>query len=341
MPNDVLTQNQSGSRRFAPLGIIFGLLGLLLFGYFVSRAGVGEIVSNIQRLGAGFLLILAVSSTRYIVRALAWMRCVEPPHRLPFRDAFAARLMGDALGNIIPFVSVAVSEPSKAVFVKDRVPLLVGLSALAIENIFYALTVAIFIFAGTATLLLTFSLPKGLRYASIAALITTLVIIPLIYLLIRWQTRFLSGALSFLSRRGVVPKYIDKIRPRAQSLEDRVYGFYATSQRSFLSIFLLDMSFHAAGMLEVFITLAFISPVAPTFTQAFILESVNRIINVAFKFIPLRAGVDEGGTGQVSKVLGFARDIGVTLAIVRKGRDIFWSAIGLLLIWKKNQRLSA
>jgi hypothetical protein len=341
MPNDVLTQNQSGSRRFAPLGIIFGLLGLLLFGYFVSRAGVGEIVSNIQRLGAGFLLILAVSSTRYILRALAWMRCVEPPHRLPFRDAFAARLMGDALGNIIPFVSVAVSEPSKAVFVKDRVPLLVGLSALAIENIFYALTVAIFIFAGTATLLLTFSLPKGLRYASIAALITTLVIIPLIYLLIRWQMRFLSGALGFLSKRGIVPKYIDKIRPRAQSLEDRVYGFYATSQRSFLSIFLLDMCFHAAGMLEVFITLAFISPVAPTLTQAFILESVNRIINVAFKFIPLRAGVDEGGTGQVSKVLGFARDIGVTLAIVRKGRDIFWSAIGLLLIWKKNQRLSA
>jgi len=341
MPNDVLTQNQSGSRRFAPLGIIFGLLGLLLFGYFVSRAGVGEIVSNIQRLGAGFLLILAVSSTRYILRALAWMRCVEPPHRLPFRDALAARLMGDALGNIIPFVSVAVSEPSKAVFVKDRVPLLVGLSALAIENIFYALTVAIFIFAGTATLLLTFSLPKGLRYASIAALITTLVIIPLIYLLMRWQMRFLSGALGFLSRRGIVPKYIDKIRPRAQSLEDRVYGFYATSQRSFLSIFLLDMCFHAAGMLEVFITLAFISPVAPTLTQAFILESVNRIINVAFKFIPLRAGVDEGGTGQVSKVLGFARDIGVTLAIVRKGRDIFRSAIGLLLIWKKNQRLSA
>jgi hypothetical protein len=336
MPDDVLTQNQSGSRRFAPLGIIFGLLGLLLFAYFVSRAGVGEIVSNIQRLGAGFLLILAISSIRYIVRALAWTRCIEPPHRLPFRDAFAARLMGDALGNIIPFVSAAVSEPSKAVFVKDRVPLLVGLSALAIENIFYALSVAIFIFSGTATLLLTFSLPKGLRYASIGALITTLVIIPLVYLVIRWQTRFLSGALGFLSRRGLMTRLVGKLRPRAQSLEDRVYGFYATSEQSFLSIFLLDLCFHAAGVLEIFVTLSFISPVAPTLTQAFILESVNRIINVAFKFIPLRAGVDEGGTGQVSKVLGFARDIGVTLAIVRKGRDIFWSAIGLLLIWKKG-----
>lgn len=340
MPNDVLTQNQSGSRRFAPLGIIFGLLGLLLFAYFVSRAGVGEILSNIQRLGAGFLLILAVSSLRYMVRALAWTRCIEPPHRLRFRDAFAARLMGDALGNIIPFVSAAVSEPSKAVFVKDRVPLLVGLSALAIENIFYALSVAIFIFSGTATLLLTFSLPKPLRYASIGALVTTVVIIPLAYLVIRRQARFLSAALRFLSKRGVMPKLVTKVTPRAQSLEDRVYGFYATSQRSFLAIFLLDCCFHLAGVLEVFITLSFISPIAPTLTQAFILESVNRIINVAFKFIPLRAGVDEGGTGQVSKVLGFARGIGETLAIVRKGRDIFWSAIGLFLIWRKNPRLS-
>ena len=336
MPNDVLSEKRSRSRRFAPLGIIFGLVGLLLFGYFVSRAGVGEIISRIQRLGAGFLLILAVSSIRYIVRALAWTRCIERPYQLPFRDAFAARLMGDALGNIIPFVSVAVSEPSKAVFVKHRVPLVVGLSGLAIENIFYGLTVALFIFSGTATLLLNFSLPKALRYASIGALITTVVIIPLAYLIIRRQSRFLSGALILLSERGIARKVTTKLRPRVEAFEERVYGFYATSERSFLLIFALDLCFHLAGVVEVFITLSFISPIPPTLTQAFILESVNRIINVAFKFIPLRAGVDEGGTGQVSKVLGFARGIGETLAIVRKGRDIFWSAIGLVLIWKKG-----
>jgi len=339
MQDEALTEKRSGSRRLAPLGIIFGLVGLLLFGYFVSRAGVGEILSRIQRLGAGFFIILAVSSLRYVVRALAWTRCIEPPHRLPFRDAFAARLMGDALGNIIPFVSVAVSEPSKAVFVKDRVPLMVGLSGLAIENIFYGLSVALFIFSGTATLLLSFSLPKGLRYASIGALVATLIIIPLAYLIIRSQARFLSGALAFLENRNVGRKVATRFRPKAESFEERIYGFYARSQRSFISIFALDMCFHLSGVAEVFITLSFISPIAPTLTQAFILESVNRIINVAFKFIPLRAGVDEGGTGQVSKVLGFARGIGETLAIVRKGRDIFWSAIGLLLIWKKGYGL--
>src|SRR6185295_14824996 len=227
MPNDVLSENQTRSRRFAPLGVVFGLLGILLFAYFVSRAGVGEIAARIHRLGAGFILILAVSSLRYIVRALAWTRCIEPPYQLRFRDAFAARLMGDALGNIVPFLSVAVSEPSKAVFVKDRVPLMVGLSGLAIENIFYALSVALFIFAGTATLLLTFTLPKGLRYASIAALVVTFLIIPLVYLIVRRQTRFLSGIVGYFS-------FMSKLKPRAQSLEERIYGFYANTQRSFL-----------------------------------------------------------------------------------------------------------
>jgi hypothetical protein len=331
------TSDQRARRnRFAPLGIIFGVLGLLLFAYFVRRAGVAQILNGIQRLGAGFLLVLAISSTRYIVRALAWTRCVERPHRLPFGAAVAARLMGDALGNIIPFASVAVSEPSKAVFVKDRVPLLVGLSALAIENIFYALSVALFIFAGTATLLLNFSLPKPLRYASIGALVVTLIIIPVGYLLIRSQKKFISGTLRFFGNRGVAPKLVSKLTPRAQTLEERVYGFYQRNRQSFLSIFALDMCFHLAGVAEIYTVLSFISPIAPTLQQAFILESVNRIINVAFKFIPLRAGVDEGGTGQVSKVLGFARGIGETLAIIRKGRDIFWSAIGLLLIWRKG-----
>lgn len=336
MPNDVLSQKQSGSRRFAPVGIVFGVIGVLLFAYFVSRAGVELIVERIQQLGAGFLLVLAVSSIRYIVRSLAWTRCIAPPHRLRFRDAFAARIMGDALGNIIPFVSVAVSEPSKAVFVKDRVPLIVGLSGLAIENIFYGLSVALFIFTGTATLLLSFSLPKPLRYASIGALVATMVIVPVAYLVIRRQWKFLSRGLGYFGDRGVARSFTTRVRPRAEAFEERIYGFYAKSQRSFLSIFALDSCFHLAGVLEVFITLSFISPVPPTLTQAFILESVNRIINVAFKFIPLRAGVDEGGTGQVSRVLGFGRGIGEALAIVRKGRDIFWVAIGVALIWKRG-----
>src|SRR6476660_1108844 len=198
-----MTPKDTKPKRFAPLGIIFGIIGLLLFAYFVRKAGPGEILAGIRRLGFGLIFILAISSIRHIVRSLAWINCVEKPFQLRFRDAFAARLIGDALGNIIPLASVAVSEPSKAVFVKDRIPLMVGLSALAIENIFYSLSVCLFIFSGTAPLLLSFPLPKPLRYASIGALVTIVIIVPLGYLVLRQQAKFLSGAIGFLGSKGI------------------------------------------------------------------------------------------------------------------------------------------
>jgi hypothetical protein len=332
--------NRGRNRKLAHFGILFALLGLLLFAYFVRKAGVAEIIVGIRRLGVGFLLILAISAVRQTARSLAWLRCFEAPYSLRFRDAFGARVMGDALGNIIPLASVAVAEPSKAAFVTDRVPLMASLSALALENIFYSLSVVLLIFSGTAALLLSFSLPKALRYASLVALIITLVIAPLGYFIIRRQWKVLSTPLSFVSGRGIARAWLlENGIPRARTLEDRIYGFYTRNSSPLIVIFLLEISFHLAGVAEIYVTLYFISSVAPTLLTAFILESVNRVINVVFKFVPLRTGIDEAGTGMLSKVLGFTTAIGVTLAIVRKARDIFWTAIGVALMVRRGLSL--
>ncbi len=337
---DQTKSDKSRKKNLARFGIVFAILGLLLFAYFVRKAGVSEVMVGIKRLGFGFLLILLISSTRHMVRALAWTRCFEAPYSLRFRDAFAARLMGDAVGNIVPLASAAVSEPSKAAFVTNRVPLLASLSAIALENIFYSLSVVLFIFSGTAALLLSFSLPKPLRIASIAALVITVAVVPLGYLVIRKRLKFLSGTMTFFYGRGIARAWMRKALPGARALEDRVYGFYANNSERCLGIFLLELCFHAAGVTEVYVTLTFISDlVAPTLLTAFILESVNRVIIVVFKFMPFRVGVDEAGTGKISEVLGFTDAIGVTLAIVRKARDLFWTAVGVMLIIRRGLSL--
>ena len=331
---------KSRSKKFAPLGIIFAILGLLLFAYSVRKAGFSLILDGIQRLGVAFLLIIAISAVRLVVRSIAWINCFEAPYKLRFRDAFAARVMGDALGNIVPLASVAVSEPSKAAFVRDRVPLMAGLSALAIENIFYSLSVVVFIFSGTTALLFTFHLPKGLRYAAIGTLATLAVVVVIGYLVIHKRRRFLSGIFVFLSNRTTSRSWIERATVRTKSLEERIYDFYERNRSRFLPIFALELCFHLAGILEIYVTLSFISEiVAPTLYTAFLLESVNRVINVAFKFVPLRMGVDEQGTGMLAKVLGFTPAIGVTLAIVRKARDIFWTTVGVTLMVRRGLSL--
>jgi hypothetical protein len=107
-----------------------------------------------------------------------------------------------------------------------------------------------------------------------------------------------------------------------------------------MPILLLEAGFHLAGVCEVYVALSFISPQQPpTLLSAFILESVNRVISIAFKFIPLRMGVDEAGTGKVSTVLQLSEVAGVTLAIVRKARDLFWAAVGLGFLLQRGVRL--
>src|SRR5918911_3414143 len=229
---------KSKTKRFTPIGIIFAVLGLLLFAYFVKRAGVEEVVEGIKRLGAGFLLVLLISGVRPVVRILAWMRSIEGEHRLRFRDAFKAYLVGDALGTLLP-LGLIVSEPTKVALVRKRVPVVVGLSALAVENLFYSLSVALFIFAGTAALLFSFQLPKPLRIASIAALVIILMIIPLAIMVLRRQWKFLSGAVEFLYRRGIARGFFERKLVGVRDVEARIYGFYAESSSRFLSIILL------------------------------------------------------------------------------------------------------
>jgi hypothetical protein len=320
-----------GSRRFASAGAAFALLGLGLFAYFVWRAGPGEIWSNVSKIGWGFAAILLLGGLRFGVRALAWTLCFEPPHRLRFRAAFSAYLIGDAAGNVVP-LGIVVSEPTKVAMVRDRVPLVAGVSAIAVENIFYMLSVVLFVSCGAAALLAEFPLPKVLRLSSYAIIAGALVVLILVAYALRRQWRFLSAALDRAAARGLGRRALVRRREKVAAFEDRLYGFYERRRSRFLPIFLCEMAFHLLGVAEGYLTIALISPLAPTLLSAFLFESVNRVINVVFKFVPLRAGVDELGTGQLARLLAFGEAAGVTLAIVRKARTLVWMAVGVALL---------
>jgi len=339
----ILTEQKTGkskiNKKHKAVGIIFTLLGLLLFAYFVKKAGVGEIVDDVRQLGFGFLIIFALGGARQAIHAICWVACCEPPYKLRFIDAFKARLMGEAL-NVVPLGGL-FSEASKPLFIRDRVPLTATIPALAIENVFYALSVALFISAGVITLLLSFPLPSTLRYISLGGLVGIVVLVPVGAVVIRKQLRFVSGALAFAGSRGIARKKIDDALPRLRVIEDRIYGFYQRNHSRFFLILATEMCFHVFGIMEGYVTLYFISDKPPTLLSAFLFESVNRLVNVVFKFIPLRVGVDEFGTSGLAKILKFSSTTGVTLAIVRKGRDICWAAIGVGLMIHRGISLKA
>lgn len=318
--------------RLAPAGAIFALLGLALFAYFVWAAGPSEVWSNISKIGWGFAVILLLAGLRFGVRTLAWTLCFEPPHRLGFFEAFRAYLIGDAAGNVVP-IGIVVSEPAKAALASnERVPFSASFSAIAVENIFYMLSVALFILCGAAALLAGFHLTKVLRFSSYGIIASALVFISFAAYAVRRQWRFLSAALRWTSERGLGRRAFERRHARVITFEDKIYGFYERRGSRFFPIFLCEAVFHLLGVAEGYLTISLITDVRPTFLSAFLFESVNRVITVVFKFVPLRAGIDELGTGQLARVLAFGVAAGVTLAIVRKARMIFWMAVGVALL---------
>jgi hypothetical protein len=88
---------------------------------------------------------------------------------------------------------------------------------------------------------------------------------------------------------------------------------------------------------EVHVTLWLLLGEAPPVLTSFVLEAVNRVINVIFRFVPLRLGVDEAGTGLVTRIVGPGGAVGVTLALVRKARMLVWSVAGALVMLRRGR----
>jgi len=314
-------------------GAAAALGGPALFAWTLRETGLDTVADGFGRVGLAFVAVVALSGLRFAVRAWAWVLCTEPPHGLRLRDTFPALVSGDALGNLTP-LGLFVSEPTKAAFVRDRVSLMSALSGIAVENLFYTVTVAAMIAGGTLALLAEFDVPATLRVMSLVALAGMLVFLVVATALVSGRFRPLTWSLGVLDRRSLVPVAIRQRAGKLHALEDGVYTFARRHPSRPVPILLLEMGYHALGVAETYVTIAMLLPAdrTPTLLGAFLLESINRFIQVAFKFVPMRLGVDEAGTGLLTQVLYGASALGVTLAIVRKARMLVWTGVGVLFL---------
>lgn len=317
-----------------PGGALAALFGAGLFAYTLRQTSLAPILAGMRSVGWGFVVILALSGVRVVARAWAWSLCTEGPTPLRLRDTAPALITGDALGNLTP-LGLFVSEPTKAVFVRHRVPLMTAVSGLAIENLLYSFTVALVIGGGAAALLLSFNVTQGLEIVGLAALAGMVLLLAAAAWVLGRQVAFVSGLVDWLHRRRLAPAALTHRLEKLRALEETIYGFRRRHPDRLWPVLALEGVYHAAGVAEIYVTLAWlVAP--PTWLVAFIFETVNRLITVAFKFVPMRLGVDEAGSGILASVLGYSTTIGVSLALVRKVRVLFWTAIGVAILARRG-----
>jgi hypothetical protein len=306
-----------GRPKVRALAVIATVVGVLLFIYTLQTAGPREIARQLHQVGFGFLVVLLLSGFRMAVRARAWSLCIEEGERFTFRQAFKAFIAGDAVGTITPLGPLG-SEGAKALLSRRNIPATAAFSSVILENIFYSISVAIMIMVGTLAFLLGYRPTNTALNVSLALGAVAVVALLAVWWLLNSQPRLLSR---FLTHSAV------------RDAEDRVFRFAKARKERVGQILVLDFLFHAAAVLEIYFLLnVLVGHNDRNLLNALILGTAERLIMVAFKIVPLRLGVDHIGAGSVAGIIGIGSATGITIATVRTARNLFWAAVGLMLL---------
>ena len=303
------------------LSAVAGAGGLALFAFAIAQAGgTGEIVAGIRRVGWGLAAILALGGVRFLLRTASWRLCMPPRSRVPFRQAFQAFLAGDAIGNVTPLGLIA-SEPTKVFLMRHQLVTGQSVASLAVDNIVYGASILLTVLLGLFVLLATEEMPFEWSEAA-------MVIIVLLVIAGGIAARLLLRG-AWGDDRGARPKWRQKLAGVRQS----VLAFSAGHPSRVWRVFALHLAFHAVAAVEVYLTLGWLLPQQPpSWGEALIFSALDRVTTVVFKFVPLRAGVDEASSGALAPLLGIPTAVGVTLAVVRKVRTLAWALVGMLII---------
>jgi hypothetical protein len=332
--------SDSRPRRHTILNLGLAAIGAALLVMTIQRVGWNEVRAGLGQIGWWFVVVLILGGVRFVARARAWMACVralEAPvtrtgtHQEALRttEFFGVVLVGDALGNLTP-LGVLASEPAKILMMRARLSTAAAIASVAVENVFYIVSVIAMLAAGAIVFLSRTNVPDGLR-VTVQAILASTVLAALVGVA---SARYQPALLSRVAR--IVANWTGRGRTSLEHLTDvetRFYGAIGWPMRSIASVLGWEALFHVVAVAEVFLVLRLLpGGSATSLVDAFVLETTGRLIAVAFKFVPYRLGVDEAGTALVARALALDPTGGVTLALIRRIRILCWNAVGLVLL---------
>lgn len=318
--------------------IIF-LLGAGILFVVVYRIGLQTITDAFSRVGWGFLLIVSLNGARHFLRALCIYLAIPPEHRaFKYRHALAARLGGEAV-SVVTFTGPFLGDFTKAMLLRTKTDFANSAAAVIVDDILYYISVILMILGGVGVMLYVFGGGnRYIEYALFAISAFALLIIASLILLVKFHFKPVTRLFKKIHEFNLLPEFINKKRDKIRQIEENVLQFYYRRKGAFYAIFGLIILSHILSVTEVYTVLYLLKyTVFPS--TAYIIESLTKVINLVFSFVPGAIGVYEGGNGLILNFLGYTTAIGVIVALIRRGAILFWTFVGLgILLWHTVNR---
>jgi uncharacterized protein (TIRG00374 family) len=326
-----------------PLRILAGFFGAVLFSYLIWKAGPDRLWENAVKLGWGFIWVLAAAGISHVFKTWAWRLTLDDhKHKVSFSRLLGLRLGAEAAGQL-GIIGQTFGDSVRVAHLSPDIPKANGLASVTLDRGLYFATGIIVLIAGLAGALPMLSHTHTLRlYVSLFALIlSTLLLLILSAVRKRWQV--ISKSARFFAKVPFLKKWIETEYVLIQSVENALLDFHHNSTAAFWKSFFLTLASHFMAVMEVCLVLRLMG-VRFGLLSALAIEAMTKLVNLVGSINPGNFGTFEGGNILIAKMFGLSTPIGLTLALARRMRAFFWTAVGgicLFILTKSNSRGNA
>ena len=307
------------------------LLGFGLLGYLVFRSGPGTVWKELEAIGWGFALVIVLGGISQLAKTCAWRQAFTCDiSGLSWFRSFVAQLISDGIGQF-GVAGKVVGEGTRISLLGRAVPVSNALSAGAIDGALHAFTAVVVTVLGISAILMIG--PVSVRWRVYAALLIVVlvsaVILAAVALRKRWQ--LVGRATRAIGRLPRLHTWVSDRQPIIDSAEDNLLSFRDQAPAAFWATLLFNLLWHMLAVLEVYIILRFMGA-GFTLSGAFIVEGLTKVINLVGALNPGNFGTYEGGSMLIAKMFGVTSTTGLTLALCRRARTVFWAGVGAMCV---------
>jgi putative membrane protein len=304
---------------------LLGLTGAALFTFLLIRQGAPQVVAAFTSAGWAIAAVAIFHlAVPVLLDAIAWWALFPKPERLPLRQLFWMRWVGESVSTLVPSAAVGGDV------VRARLAALHGVSiATAAASVLVDITLGVFVQIGFTLLGLGLMVSvtghqSFVRPTLIGAVVGVLAIIGFYVVQRLGMFRFIAKVISRLANS---PEWHSLVHG-GQSLDEAIRRQYAR-RRGVIGCCAWTATSLILGSGEIWIALHALG-LRATLVNAVILQSMVLTIRSAVFPVPGALGVQEGGYVLVGNLLGIPGDAAFALSLIARVRELILGIPGLI-----------
>ena len=324
------------SRKFQNSFFVFGLVVLVIM---MTQLDYAEVWRGLQRAGYWFLAVVGLWVVLYAINTASWYLIIRQGRKesgkrkaFSFMWLYKVTVSGFALNYATPGGLMG----GEAYRIMELAPK-IGMERASSSVILYVMThiFSHFWFWLLSVVVCLFTVSLTPAVCLILFLTTMFCLLGLWFFMKGYKNGLAVRLANCLCRLPWIGKWaksmVESHSEQLETIDRQIAALHEQNPRTFVAAVALELACRFISSFEIMFVLLVVMPEVSYWACVVMLAFTSLFANLLF-FIPLQLGGREGGFMMSASGLAITASNGIFVALIVRLRELFWTALGLLLI---------